>query len=167
MGISASTETTQPAAVAQMISKAKNACATRVNVAQYASGTLSNKQIKEMDQTPVVAVEAPGAGYALVVLSCYVQHVYGSTPFNSNTVAVTYGNRLVGTAAMAAFAEAPFDSTANSLQQLALTFQSTDGHGMALADMENKPLSFTSSSAFTDGTGTGQYHLIYKIIAVS
>ncbi len=139
-----------------------------VNVAKYASGTLTNKEILEMNKTPVVVVSAPGSGYAHIVMACYVQHVFGTTAFNSNTIALTYGNTVSGTAAMTAFADAPFDSTSNCLQMLPLAFQSTLGHGVGRSDMENKPLSFTTGSglAFADGDGTGQYSIVYKTIAI-
>lgn len=139
-----------------------------VGVATAVSGTLSSKQILEMDTNPVVVVAAPGAGYALVVLSCFVQHNFGTTPYSSTTIALTYGNTVSGTAAMAAFADAPFDSTSNVLQMMPVTFQSTLGHGVGQSDMENKPLTLTTGSGvpFTDGDGTGKYYIVYKIIQV-
>lgn len=135
---------------------------------QIASGTLTNKQISELYTNPVQLIGAPGAGQVIVVLSCYVENVASKLSWNSGAIALTYGNRVDSDHGQTlCLADAPFDSSVNSIQSMLPYFVSNnEAHGMLLADCVNKPVTLTADGDFYGGGGTGRYSIVYKILNV-
>lgn len=139
-----------------------------LNVTSY--GTISNAAIKALHNTPFLVVPAPGAGFGLICLGIYVQHVFATAAFTAtpgSSLFLTYGiGAATGDSPEAAGGPAPFTTTSSSIVSLQIGFGADRVEpGMAITEFENKPLTLSSEpNQFTLGGGTGRYSLVYRII---
>lgn len=144
---------------------------TGPGVLQEKSGSLTNTQIRKMWQTPVVMVTAPGAGLAIVLISCYVTYDYpgAGLTFPAAQMFVTFGNGPSGHFQTAATKEAPFSNAVKCVAAFDLSFNSDGGTSpyVEMADFVNQPLTLTSTTDLdAGGVGTGRYWVLYKTITL-
>jgi len=133
----------------------------------YASGTLSAAELKALRATPIEAIAAPGAGYAIVpyVVSLFMDH--GGTDFvqtnGSDHLALRYSGGVeideIGTEAQCtALIEAAADAGLSWVM---------GGEGWVPTANEAVQFDNNGAAEWTTGDGVLDYYIIYAVVPVA
>lgn len=119
--------------------------------------SLTAAQIKTGNSVPIDAIAAPGAGYAIDIISAYQKYNYGTVAFTS-----TYAALKTETATSDYFySEAgTFDGAVDSFTRM------TAGLGPLNMLVENKKVRIVLDSDSAVGDGDAEFYILYRIITL-
>jgi len=125
--------------------------------------TLTSAQIKTLVETPIVAVQAPGSGKGIIVVSAFSKFVYGGTNAftNGQNLNLTYVN-AAGTAALTTslISSINIDGTVSLYTKPTVTTATTYAPGT----IDNQPLVVSNTGTDITGNAAGDNKLIIGVV---
>lgn len=136
----------------------------------YASGTLSSAQILLLNTTPVKLINAPGAGFMIIVQQFGLELIFNTTPYTlGGNVYLVYG----ATGGGSNYATTRTNIPQTFIQGGASAFITTPGTvngttGLTTANTANAQISITcDTQQFTGGNSTLNWYCWYSIVPVT
>lgn len=138
------------------------------------TGTLSIGQITSMYTTPVQLIAAPGAGFAIIVITAYVNYIYdGSHAITGGgTVDITYGSVAHGGSNSALnnanFAQQALFTNASSSATFQMGIATTNVY--SASSVANKGIFITNETGVfvaNSSTATANYVVSYLTVPMS
>lgn len=136
----------------------------------YASGTLSAASIVLLNTTPVKLIDAPGAGFIIVIQQFGLELVFNSTPYTlGGNVYLIYGNAGGGSN----YATTRTNIPNTFLQQSASAFITTSGTvndttGLTTTTAANAQVAITcDTQQFSGGNSTVNWYCWYSIVPIT
>lgn len=121
--------------------------------------SLSAANIIALNSTPLTAISAPGAGYAIEVISATAKMIWGSVAFNNGIIQLKTDT---ATAAQMISGSTFLNATTDSDSRF-VNVSNTSG----LQVVENKALTITSAAdSGTSGDSTVKVYIAYRIITI-
>lgn len=126
-----------------------------------ASAVLTPMQLKAANTSPIMLVAAPGVGKALITVSSSYSLTYASPAYGGGTgsAGLYYGNASGSTSD-----GTPAGPVLTATSSVVSSFNAVVLSAMARANIENKPLVFSCTSALTNGNSSLAVSVNYMII---
>jgi hypothetical protein len=120
---------------------------------------LSSALIKSGNSSPIVFIAAPGAGYAIDILSASIKFVYNGITYAGASGII---NLIADTATTVLFSSGGdvLKKTASSFEKL----QALTGNPAASQLIENKAIKIQNTNDMTLGDGTATMYATYQIV---
>lgn len=119
--------------------------------------SMNTAAVKTLNSLPVVAVAAPGGGYAIEIISASARNNFNTTPFDA-------GNRLfleIGLSGSSQMQAASFlENTVSAITRLTYVASAMDVSNL----VENQALKITSNADSVGGDGSIDVYIYYRII---
>lgn len=133
----------------------KNVLSTPSSVLYEASISITAAQLKTLNTTKVLLIAAPGAGYAIALVS-----VCGKLKYLAPTFTQGQFDMIIDTAPVPYCGGYFLDSTHDVMQYLPINNGTTDDIIM----LENKGLYLEAGSANNSGGSTLQLYILYRLV---